>query len=199
VRILAALIVVAALALLTLLSAGQYVVLAGDGVPPLEESDAPPPPVADGASNEGPSAHMGDVEDLGLQPLRIEAIENQTRGNVAYSDAIPAQAIVFADAASWHSFWHGLAISEVPDVDFAAVHVVALFLGPRGAGWGVDVHKVSYDQQEQRTIVYVVERTPNPDKVYPSVVIFPGIVVSYPARPGTTELVRVRTVDGMPG
>jgi hypothetical protein len=128
--------------------------------------------------------------ELVIERLDIPELKLQQLGTVQLEQAIPQQEQVFTDERPWTEFWARYGIKNHPTIDFNHRRAAGIFLGTRSAGWAVAIERVSYDPARALTTIHVVELQPDPDKVYPAVLIFPADVVAFETKPGRIETTR---------
>lgn len=129
--------------------------------------------------------------ELAFVPLKVEEAERQARGTVKVENAIPAQEQVFPDEKSWHTFWDKYG-GRAPKVDFNKNQVAAVFLGPASPGHEVEIRKITYDLHKKLIIIHVTELLPNPEKTYPTVVVYPSAIVVFSKEPGEVEFTHTK-------
>jgi hypothetical protein len=94
--------------------------------------------------------------------------------------AIPAGKYGFEDSEEWEEFWSKHNDTAAPDFDFEKFALVAVFLGQK-PNPGHSVKIVGAVEQENETVVEVVEYVPSPGMMFAQVIVYPFDAVLVPA------------------
>ena len=96
---------------------------------------------------------------------------------------IPAQKVIFRNQKSWESFWEKYGKEAAPQIDFTKYIVVGVFLGVKpNPGYGVEITQIQ--KLESEILIHIIEYIPNPKYDYPSVIVYPYHIVTFPKTEG---------------
>jgi hypothetical protein len=147
------------------------------------------------ATNACQSPTSPDVSPLAFRPLTIAELERQGSGTVLAEHAIPASEKSFESHESWSAFWSATNTTDLPRVDFSASRLIGVFLGPSGPGHRVRIDRVTYSAVANETVVHYTKLLPNPQRIYPTVVVYPSVVAEIERRPGSVRFTHDEAIN----
>ena len=119
------------------------------------------------------------------QADEIKVVDRWTGSNS--SEAKPREVVV-RTADEWKGIWQQVhanskPVPALPAVDFTKHMVVAAFAGRKNnTGYRIDVAR--FDRRKDDLVVDLLERTPNPDKLYGQAVTSPFVLAVIPKDAG---------------